>query len=74
MKEFFVNNTFGIITFIVGLAVTIIIYFLQTRRADSAKLEREKQAKKEIIDTIENYIINEKQVNESTFLNLRSGI
>lgn len=74
MKEFFVNNTFGIITFIVGIAVTIIIYFLQTRRADSAKLEREKQAKKEIIDTIENYIINEKQVTESTFLNLRSGI
>jgi len=74
MKEFFVNNTFGIITFIVGIAVTIIIYFLQTRRADSAKLEREKQAKKEIIDTIENYIINDKQVNESTFLNLRSGI
>ncbi|WOE42392.1 hypothetical protein [Acinetobacter chinensis] len=74
MKEFFINNLFGIVTFILGLAVTIVIYVLQTRKANSALIEREKQVKKEIIDTIENYIINDKDVDEASFLNLKSGI
>ena len=67
MKDFFINNTFGIVTTVIGLSVSILIFFLQTRKANSALLEREKQVKKEIIDTVENYIINNKQVEEDSF-------
>lgn len=74
MKDFLINNTFGIVTTILGLSVSILIFFLQTRKANSALLEREKQVKKEIIDTIENYIINDKNVEEASFLNLKHGI
>ena len=74
MKDFFINNTFGIVTTVIGLSVSILIFFLQTRKANSALLEREKQVKKEIIDTVENYIINNKQVEEDSFLNLKQGI
>ena len=74
MKDFFINNTFGIVTTVIGLSVSILIFFLQTRKANSALLEKEKQVKKEIIDTVENYIINNKQVEEDSFLNLKQGI
>lgn len=74
MKDFFINNTFGIVTTVIGLSVSLLIFFLQTRKANSALLEREKQVKKEVIDTIENYIINNKQVEEDSFLNLKQGI
>ncbi|MCO8066632.1 hypothetical protein NI459_03100 [Acinetobacter schindleri] len=74
MKSFLLTNSFGIATFIIGIIVTAIFYFLQARKATSVYSERVKQSKKEIIDTIENYIINNKDISETTFINLKNGL
>lgn len=50
---FFQNNWFNISTWIVGIVLAIFLYFLQSKRANSAYLEKIKYAKKEIIDTLE---------------------
>lgn len=71
MKELILNNLFGLV---VTLAVSFFIYFLQERKAKSADRERIKQTKKEIIDTIEAYIINNQNISESVILNFKNGI
>lgn len=71
MKELILNNLFGLLA---TIAVSFIVYFLQDRKARSADRERIKQTKKEIIDTIEAYIINSQDISESVFLNFKHGI
>ncbi|MFW2106198.1 hypothetical protein [Acinetobacter guillouiae] len=71
MKELILNNLFGLLATIV---VSFIVYFLQDRKARSADRERIKQTKKEIIDTIEAYIINNQNISESVIINFKNGI
>ncbi|MCF0262979.1 hypothetical protein KW868_00625 [Acinetobacter guillouiae] len=71
MKELILNNLFGLVA---TIAVSFIVYVLQDRKARSADRERIKQTKKEIIDTIEAYIINNQDISESVFLNFKNGI
>lgn len=71
--NFLITNWFSIFTWIAGIALAIFLYFLQNKRANSAYLEQIKQAKKEIIDTLENYIINDVSVSSKMIENLRAG-
>ncbi|MBJ8428617.1 hypothetical protein [Acinetobacter bereziniae] len=71
MKELILNNLFGLVA---TLVVSFSIYFLQERKAKSADRERIKQTKKEIVDTIEAYIINNQNISESVILNFKNGI
>ncbi|NIE97467.1 hypothetical protein F3J02_13430 [Acinetobacter sp. Tr-809] len=72
-SNFLDANWFSIFSWIIGIALAIFLYYLQNKRANSAYLEQVKQAKKEIIDTLENYIINDIPINEDMIENLRSG-
>ncbi|MBU3120786.1 hypothetical protein KPE71_11040 [Acinetobacter soli] len=71
MKELILNNLFSLVA---TLAISFFIYFLQERKAKSADREKIKQTKKEIIDTIEAYIINNQNISESVILNFKDGI
>ncbi len=54
----------------VGFAVGYIFYRLQKRDVTSARVERVKRAKEELLDVIESCIINKQQVAEESIHNL----
>ncbi|HFX6244049.1 hypothetical protein NQ666_12510 [Acinetobacter baumannii] len=66
-------NWFSIFSWVFGIALAIFLYYLQNKRANSAYLEQIKQAKKEIIDNLEGYIINELEVTKSLIENFKAG-
>lgn len=71
--NFVSTNWFSIFSWIFGIALAILLYYLQNKRANSAHLEQIKQAKKEIIDNLEGYIINELDVTQSLIENFKAG-
>lgn len=71
--NFIQMNWFTLSTSIAGIVLTVFIYILQNKKANSAYLEKIKYAKREIIDTLESYIINKLNISESTILNLKIG-
>ena len=71
------NIIFDFWTILVSMISSIVnclFYMLKKRDFASAKTERTRQARKDLLNFIESYIINKQKISEETIYNLRAAL
>ena len=70
IASYWMEILLSIVSIVVGFIVGYVFYRLQKRDVASARAERVKRAREELLDVLEGYIINKQRVSEESIRNL----
>jgi len=69
-----ISDFWMILVSMISFIVNCLSHILKKRNFASAKTERTRQARKDLLNFIESYIINKQKISEETIYNLRAAL